>query len=183
MEGHEHKAFIPYAKGIKNEKNDGIVRWVSDTAVELDGSSVKVGRTGERIPYAFLVVATGSGTGIGLPSRVDATEKSEGIDSLRKMQGSIASAENIVVVGGGAAGVQLATDAKGKYRDKRVTLVHSRDAVMHRFGAVFQATALEGLRELGVDVVLGERMVEWREEEKVVLLRSGRRLECDFMVC
>lgn len=35
-------------------------------------------------------------------------------------------AKNIAVIGGGAVGVELATDIKSYYPEKSVTLVHSR---------------------------------------------------------
>ncbi|KAI6780787.1 uncharacterized protein J7T54_001095 [Emericellopsis cladophorae] len=85
---------------------------------------------------------------VGLPSRVNATDKAEGMKLLREFQTSIQIAKRIVVVGGGAAGVELATDAKSKYPDKHVTLVHSRNAPMHLWASRLQKAALEGLERL-----------------------------------
>lgn len=129
-----------------------------------------------------MVIATGSGVGMSLPSRVGSTDKAEGIQLLRNFQQRIKAAKNLVVVGGGAAGVELATDAKDQYPDKNVTLIHSRDAVMNRFGHDLQAGALAGLKDLGIEVILGERTTSETPVDGFVTLRSGRKVACDFMV-
>ncbi|KPA35403.1 apoptosis-inducing factor, partial [Fusarium langsethiae] len=139
---------------------------------------------GEEIPYEYLVVATGSEVEEGLPSRVNHTEKGEGVRRLREMQAAVKAAKSIVVVGGGAAGVEVATDAKDLYPEKKVTIVHSRDALMHRFGKDLQEEALKWMKQLEVDVILGERVVAEDANAGTVTLRSGTVLECDkFINC
>ncbi|XXH04276.1 hypothetical protein Hte_010690 [Hypoxylon texense] len=186
-EGHEHKAFIPYGGYLPAgslEADGGKVAWIRDRVarVERDAVTLEGGASGERIPYAFLVVATGSGAADSLPSRVPAGDKADGLELLRQMQRRIKEAKDLVVVGGGAAGVELATDAKSKYPEKKVTLVHSRAAVMHRFGPRLQAAALDGCKELGIEVITGDRVVGEDKEKGVAVLKSGREIVCDFLV-
>ena len=145
-------------------------------------TSVSLRDSKEIIPYEFLLVATGSDGGGGLPSRVGAEGKTAGMELVRGVQKRIADSQKIVVVGGGAVGVEVATDAKGKYPHKEIVLVHSRQAVMHRFGPELQAAALKALKELGVVVVLGERVESEDTEAATVLLSSGRKVACDFLV-
>ncbi|RYP68220.1 hypothetical protein DL769_005560 [Monosporascus sp. CRB-8-3] len=183
VKDHEHKAYIPYG-GYLGAAAPGVLRWIQDHAVCASHNSVRLS-SGEEVPYAFLIVATGSGTGSSgdsLPSRVDADGKKDGIQKLKDMQLKIEKARNLVVVGGGAAGVELATDTKDKYPEKEVVLVHSRDGVMHRFGPELQAAAMDGLRELGVDVITGERVVGHDAKSGFVTLKSGRRVECDVLI-
>lgn len=111
-----------------------------------------------------------------------AGDKAEGVELMRQMQRRIKEAKDLVVVGGGAAGVELATDAKSKYPEKKVTLVHSRAAVMHRFGPRLQAAALDGIKELGIDVITGDRVVSEDKEKGVAVLKSGKEIVCDFLV-
>ncbi|RYP41187.1 hypothetical protein DL767_001191 [Monosporascus sp. MG133] len=183
VKDHEDKAFIPYG-GYLGTAGPGVLRWTQDHVVSASRDSVRLS-SGEEVPYEFLIVATGSGTGSSgdsLPSRVDADGKKDGIQKLKDMQLKIEKARNLVVVGGGAAGVELATDAKDKYPEKKVVIVHSRDAVMHRFGPALQAAAMDGLRELGVDVITGERVVGHDAKSGFVTLKSGRRVECDVLI-
>ncbi|RYP42971.1 hypothetical protein DL768_010149 [Monosporascus sp. mg162] len=183
VKDHEHKAFIPYG-GYLGAAAPGVLRWTQDHVVCASRDSVRLS-SGEEIPYAFLIVATGSGSGSSgdsLPSRVDADGKKDGIQKLKDMQLKVEKARNLVVVGGGAAGVELAADAKDKYPEKKVVIVHSRDAVMHRFGPGLQTTAMDGLRELGVDVITGERVVGHDAKSGFVTFKSGRRVECDVLI-
>lgn len=180
VEGHEDKAFIPYGPYLR-QVPDGVLRWIQARALRITKNSVLLSG-GEEIPYAFLVVATGAGATDTLPSRVNADDKTEGVAKLRDIQIRIKVARNLVVVGGGAAGVELATDAKSRYPEKTVVLVHSRDNVMHRFGPKLQNAAMDGLRDLGVEVITGDRLMGEDKERGVVMLRSGREIQCDFLV-
>jgi NADH dehydrogenase FAD-containing subunit len=185
--GHEHKAFVPYGGYVSKAPKDGL-RWVKDW-VDLveEGQGERKGyvalrSSGERIPYDFLVVATGSGIKDGLPSRVNETEKFEGIKLMQEMQRGIREAQTIVVVGGGASGVEVATDAKCLHPAKRVVLVHSRNALMHRFGIRLQDAALQGCESLGVEVMLNDRVISHDPSTGLVTLKSGLTIHCDKYV-
>ncbi|KAH6984599.1 hypothetical protein BKA56DRAFT_717137 [Ilyonectria sp. MPI-CAGE-AT-0026] len=179
--GHERKAFIPYGPNLAGAP-EGAVHWVKDRVTSLTKSHVKLQDSGEDIPYEYLIIATGSAVEEGLPSRTNATEKLESMKRLQAMQKSIEGANKIVVVGGGAAGVEVATDAKSMYPDKTIVLVHSRKACMHRFGEGLQKAAREGFEKLGVEVILDERVVGEDKEAGTVTLRSGRVIECDLFI-
>ncbi|KAK3303902.1 uncharacterized protein B0T15DRAFT_494401 [Chaetomium strumarium] len=185
VEGHEHKAFIPYTPAFFARGPKGMVRWVRDRVTSVQRGYVIL-RSGEQIPYEFLIIATGStvgnSTSEGLPSRVGSEDKEKGVELLKAMQARIKAATRIVVAGGGAAGVELATDAKDQYPDKSVTLVHSRQAVMHRFGAGLQKATMEALERLGIEVVLGERVDLGSVDGESITLSSGRRIECDCFI-
>ncbi|KAK1640063.1 hypothetical protein BDP81DRAFT_390820 [Colletotrichum phormii] len=181
IEGHEHKTFIPYGPHLPAGL-EKVVRWVHDRVSTITENIVTIQGTGENIPYSYMVIATGSGVGMSLPSRVGSTDKAGGTKLLQGFQQRIKAAKNLVVVGGGAAGVELATDAKDQYPDKDVTLIHSRGAIMNRFGHDLQAGALAGLKDLGVEVILGERTTSEEPVDGFVTLHSGRKVECDFMV-
>ncbi|KAI1296032.1 hypothetical protein F5Y03DRAFT_371148 [Xylaria venustula] len=179
--GHEHKAFIPY-RGNVHDNPAGILRWVKDRVSSISEKSVQLEESGEVIPYDILVVATGSGVEKGLPSRVNATDKREGMKLMQEMQQKIKIAQVIVVVGGGAAGVEVATHAQHLYPDKKVILVHSHEAVMNRFGRGLQEAALNGLQSLGVEVIMQDRLVQEAPTPGTILLKSGREIQCDLVV-
>lgn len=180
VKDHEHKAFIPYGGYVSGAP--GAVKWIQDRVMSIDKTHVQLKESGEAIPYDYLVIATGSDVKDGLPSRVNHTEKSEGVKLLRGVQQGIEDAKTVVVVGGGAAGVEVATDAKDLYPDKHIILVHSRSAVMQRFGKRLQNDAKEGLERLGVELILEDRVINEDAVAKTVTLRSGRVIPCDLFV-
>ncbi|KAL7951742.1 FAD/NAD(P)-binding domain-containing protein [Trichoderma barbatum] len=181
VQGHEHKAFIPYG-GYLTGATEGSFRWIKDKVIDIDGTTVKLQDSDEVIPYEFLAIATGSGVEYGLPSRVNNTDKLEGMKLLQEMQKRIKSAQTVAVIGGGAAGVEVATDAKALYPDKHIILIHSRSAVMHRFGEGLQTAAREGLERLGVELILDERVMYQDTGVGAITLRSGRTVKCDLYI-
>ena len=181
IEGHEYKAFIPYG-GYFAGVPKGAVRWIRDRVISVGRTSVTLRDGKQDIDYDFLVVATGSTVSYGLPSRVGSEDKAEGVEFLRGVQQRVKNATRIVVAGGGAAGVEVATDAKGAYPDKSVTLVHSRGTVMHRFGPGLQTGAMEAIKKLGIEVILNEKVITPDASGGFVTLSSGRDIECDCYV-
>ncbi|KAI9732626.1 MAG: hypothetical protein M1834_003962 [Cirrosporium novae-zelandiae] len=153
VRGHESTAFIPFS-GIADGAPTGVFTHVQDKATCVRDDVVELA-SGAVIPYEYLAIATG--TAMGPPARVFATEKKEGCEELKRMQRVIEKAERIAVVGGGAVGVQLACDIKSYHPGKRVVLVHSREKLLNRFGDRLHAYAIKALQELGVEVVLSER--------------------------
>ncbi|KAG6141427.1 hypothetical protein E4U22_007237 [Claviceps purpurea] len=67
----------------------------------------------------------------------------------------------IVVVGGGAVGIEMAAELKMVKPHLRVTLVHSRDRLLssEALSEECKEKALELLREAGVEVLLGHRLL------------------------
>jgi NADH dehydrogenase FAD-containing subunit len=154
MTGHEHMAFIPYG-GVAAGAPAGIFTHIQDTVVEVTENQVLLA-SGDKVDYAYLAIATGSSQ--PLPVQVSATERGDGCRELQGVQEAIESSQKIAVVGGGAVGIQLASDIKDFYPDKDVTLVHSRGQLLNRFGKRLQDYALSALRdELKVRVLLNER--------------------------
>ncbi|KAF8839199.1 FAD/NAD(P)-binding domain-containing protein [Paxillus ammoniavirescens] len=84
--------------------------------------------------------------------------KLEGVSLLRSRQRKIEEARNVVVVGGGALGIQFASDLAAIHPRKRVTLLHSRSRLLPKFDEALGDEVLQGLQELGVHVILGERL-------------------------
>ncbi|RYP81240.1 hypothetical protein DL769_002070 [Monosporascus sp. CRB-8-3] len=154
MTGHEHEAFIPY-DGVARGAPAGIFRRIQDTAVGLTENQVLL-ESGDKIDYAYLAIATGSSQ--PLPVQVAATERIDACYELQGVQEIIKTSHKIAVVGGGAVGVELASDIKDFYPDKDVTLIHSHGQLMNRFGKRLGDYALSALQdELKIRVLLNER--------------------------
>ncbi|KAK0536093.1 hypothetical protein OC835_002165 [Tilletia horrida] len=133
------------------------------------------------IPYTHLVYALGSH--LPDPLRTEARTKQQGMHWMREIQERVTDAEDIVLVGGGALGVQFASDIASVHgtattephescrssveepstqqkekKKKKITLIHSRAHLLPNFDERIHEIALRRLEALGVNVVLGERL-------------------------
>ncbi|KAM0724018.1 hypothetical protein Q7P37_001009 [Cladosporium fusiforme] len=178
--GHEKFAFIPY-DGIAKGAPSGIFELVRGqaTSISLQGVSIK---DGELIPYAYLVIATG--TSSTAPAKLESTNRDSAINELKTFQDNIHRAKKIAVVGGGAVGVELAADIKSWYAEKDVTLVHSRAVLLHRFGARLQEHVKARLQKLGIEIILGQRpaVLPRSENGSQSLSFDGRKTAYDLVV-
>ncbi|XP_077987912.1 ferroptosis suppressor protein 1-like isoform X2 [Glandiceps talaboti] len=149
------RTLIPYNKTFGDDFKRGAVMSIdpATNTVTLDN--------GETIPFTHLYIATGSkGPFPGkltTPLKVSLEEGKAMYDGISKQ---IEAADNIVLVGGGAVGVELAgeiaTDYAGK---KQVTLIHPHQKIADpNTNDKFQANLKGQLENLGVKLVLGERV-------------------------
>ncbi|KAJ7684026.1 FAD/NAD-P-binding domain-containing protein [Mycena rosella] len=141
--GAAHKPFVPFTNAF-HAAPPGSTSIINGTASQVLPDKVVL-QSGESIPYEYLVMATGTGF---LPLLVLG----------KAIQERVKDSANLVVVGGGASGVQLATDAKEFYPSKTVTLIHSRDRLMNRFHPKLHSIVMEKLDAAGINVILGQRV-------------------------
>ena len=70
------------------------------------------------------------------------------------------AAQKIVIIGGGAAGVELSGDIRDDYKTKDVTLIHPREILVNdKVNESFQDTIKTRLKTLGVKTILGSWIV------------------------
>lgn len=161
------------------------VTHVRSCVTSLTSKSAKLAN-GENIPFDVCIVATGARTKIPALGR---TVFGEGtLAERRKMLADegkkLLSARNVLIVGGGAIGVEFAGDLaayarrEGKVID--VTLVHSGDHLVPELNAAGGAKVKAKLEKLGVKVVLSDKA----EERNGVwtLARSGEKIEVDTVI-
>ena len=183
LTGHEHTAFIPY-DGVAKGAPAGIFTRIQDRAVTIMENQVLLA-SGDRIDYAYLAIATGSSQ--PLPVQVASTERDEACRELQGIQQTIKAGQKIAIVGGGAVGVELASDIKDFYPDKQVTLIHSRDRLMNHFGKRIGDYALTALEdELKIRVLLNERPTMPAAgnfaREAYLMFSDGREEQFDLIV-
>jgi NADH dehydrogenase FAD-containing subunit len=134
-----------------------IVQSNNAAAAQVTGAKKKLWSVDSvSIPYSHLVYALGSH--LPDPLRTEARTKRDGISWMRDIQNRVKASQEIVLVGGGALGVEFASDIKSVHPEKKVTLIHSRMQLLPNFDKGVHDVALQTLQGLGVNVVLGERL-------------------------
>ncbi|KAJ2070327.1 hypothetical protein IW146_005511 [Coemansia sp. RSA 922] len=133
------------------------IRIVSGTVAEITADKVLLSN-GDSYSFDYLLIALGLSrfAPIGLRS----STKAKYIEEIAESHAQILAAQSVAVVGGGAVGLELAADIKSDFPEKQVTLIHSRALpVPGPFKDEFRHMVVDIMQEIGVDLVLGERVV------------------------
>ncbi|MBN1275628.1 FAD-dependent oxidoreductase [Candidatus Woesearchaeota archaeon] len=168
------------------EKNG--IDTVTDEAIKIDLASHRVDlkQSGEA-RYGKLILATGSTPilppikGVGLPG-VHAIHKEMGY--LKQLKEAVLRATNIIIIGGGFIGVELA-DEIARHEGKRVTIIElERQLLPNSFDEEFSKRAEEQLLRTGVQLRLGVKAEEiiGEEEAREVILSTQERLPADLII-
>lgn len=168
--GYENVAVIPLNKVLKRKTSTFLQGEV--TKVEPSNQSVEVrlpdGST-ESVRYDSLVLAMGMKHGYGqLPDQ--GLSKDEMLSFLRNEQARIAAAHSIVVIGGGALGIESASQIKATHPSKDVQLYHSSTKLLSSAKPAvsdeFSERCKEKMEEMGIKVHLGEGRLSQEEVAK-----------------
>ncbi|KAJ7187262.1 hypothetical protein C8R46DRAFT_936371 [Mycena filopes] len=210
LPGHEHKAFIPYTNifalppasthRTKHVFLTAHVRSLTPRAVVLSRAFPEhgIGEDGV-LGFEYAVYALGShmppplnlwgptdretkNENVRHATTAYGGSKKEGIAWLKGRQATIAGAGSVLVVGGGALGIQFATDIAAVYPTKTVTLLHSRARLLPRFDAAMHTEILQALHALDVSAILNERLDTSSTAPGVARTTSGRAIPADLVL-
>ncbi len=126
------------------------VTGVSDGAVQLSD--------GRELGADAVVLTTGAR--VSTPP-IEGLEHAHGLrtaEDAKLLRGLISSSESLVIIGGGATGVQLAGAAAIAHRGLRIHLLESRDRLLAELPAELGSGANRILRDRGVHVELGNEV-------------------------
>jgi 3-phenylpropionate/trans-cinnamate dioxygenase ferredoxin reductase subunit len=191
----------PLSKGVLTGQQavDGLLlasaaQWAAEGIAVETGRAVRaihaaerVAETsdGERLPYDFLVVATG-----GRPRPLPVTGAAEcgalylrGMDDALAIRARLAPGVRLCVVGGGVIGLELAASAR--QLGAEVSLVESASTLLARVAPPLLGTWMaEQHRSHGVNLLLRNEVVRMRRKGEGIAVetRDGRSLQADLVV-
>ncbi|KAK4229201.1 hypothetical protein QBC38DRAFT_543532 [Podospora fimiseda] len=179
---HEHKSFIPYTSLFPSSSPHKIIHAratslsVNPNLLQLDRSIPFSNSTSStEIPFDYLIAATG--TTLSFPGTMPFDSKPASIKSLQSYQEQIARTDSVLIIGGGAVGVQMACDTKEIYPEKKVVLVHSRERVMKGYEKGLDEVIQRRFKELGVDFFGGKRV---KIPEGGFTFEEGKEIEVEM---
>lgn len=97
------------------------------------------------------------------------------ISWLKAAQARVQKSESVIVVGGGALGIQIASDIAAVHPTKRVTLIHSRKQLLPIYPLELHERVMEFLSKLGVSVVLDSRL-SWESMQQDIRDEQNQRI-------
>ncbi|KAI0738290.1 iron uptake cluster protein [Daedaleopsis nitida] len=183
LPGHEHKAFIPYTNPFPEH---GISD--SDRTLHFD---FLVYALGSHLPSPINLWGPVADGDVDKADVLDVTRgtKAGGIAWLKSFQKRIERASSVLVVGGGALGIQYATDIAEIHPATKVTLLHSRHRLLPRYDEAMHSEIISSLSALNVHTVLGDRLdlsslseKKSRNGERVVRTQSGREIAAELVL-
>ncbi|RAH67820.1 FAD/NAD(P)-binding domain-containing protein [Aspergillus aculeatinus CBS 121060] len=137
------------------------------------------------LDYDFLVVGTGLRR--HWPTVPVATTKSEYAMQAGRYIDRLRACDSVVVIGGGAVGIEMAAEIKHRYPTKQVALVHSRSALLSSepVPTEFQYQVLQVAQLGGVNVMLKNRVLSVTKglgNTKMIKLEDGNHLTADEVI-
>ncbi|NXF89578.1 AIFM2 factor, partial [Eubucco bourcierii] len=181
--GFAKKTFISYSVTFGDSFRQGKVVGIDPERQQVLLSD------GEELHYSHLILATGSDG--PFPGKFnEIVDMESAIQTYEDMVKEIEKSERILVVGGGAAGVEMAAEIKTEYPAKEVTLVHSKVALADAelLDSVRQEVK-EILLRKGVHLLLGEKVDNMEnltpnqfQKDTVVRTEKGTEVVVDMVI-
>lgn len=185
--------FIPYDNafdGIDNATlKHGHVKSINYSSKEImfqAGGDEEKSTDTNIIKYDYLVLATGST--YPAPIQPETNNQDELIESYRETAQKIKNCESILIIGGGAVGVEMAGEIKSFHPNKKVTLLDRNDGLFSSQNVPkMRKPAKDTLEAMGVEVVLGEDLTESVTSTEFVkktltTTKSGKVIESDAQI-
>lgn len=104
---YEHKAFIPYSGVFAASPNKDSHAIVQAKVISLKPKELTLDREwqgSKQLPFEYLVAATG--TRLASPGTMPSDEKRHSVDYLKQYNQGIKNSKSVLIIGGGAVGVQ-----------------------------------------------------------------------------
>lgn len=137
---------VTIIRGSVSEVAAGLV-----TINEFGASSHRVA------PFDILIIASGANYGSALFRPVGGTADERHLH-YRSIQEKISRAQRVLIVGGGAIGVETAGELAEDYPGKSITLIDAAPDILGRISPKLRAWAREYFEKHGVRLVLGTRL-------------------------
>ncbi|KAG6909524.1 hypothetical protein DXG01_017081 [Tephrocybe rancida] len=172
--------FLPYDKIFLNGNGKFVEGKVVSFEASKEGGSVTL-ESGEKIDYHILVLSQGA-TWQGPPAFP--TTDSGVKEHLSSIHSKLVNAKDIVLVGGGAVGIELAGEIKDEWPDKKVTIVHGDKFLLNpSYPDKVRKSAAASATARGINLLLDEYINEPDTKEvQGISTASGKQLKSADLV-
>ncbi|KAF4043303.1 Pyridine nucleotide-disulfide oxidoreductase [Phytophthora infestans] len=193
-----NKMSVPYDNAIPKNATK-FVRMVRGVATQISANSNEVlyraidsndreSSETTALHFDYLVLAMSSTYTVPIKQDIHDYARSVTEAKLREVRGHIESAKKVLVVDGGAVGVEVAAEIKSKFPNKTVTILDANTKLISgsNLRDKFYVKLNASLAELGVEVILGERLTEKLTgngfEKRTLRTTKGTAIESDIQL-
>lgn len=186
------KICIPFDNVFKDCSN-AEMKFASVDSVEYEDRTVTFTPNSgnqETISYDYLIIATGSSYPTPIKPSSEKNSSQEDIEEqFRNTAQNIKDSERILIVGGGAVGIEMAGELKSFYPEKKVMLIDTHDELLSKQNVPkLRKPVHKALVDLGVEVILGQRLKERFSSHqfgtKSLVTEAGLTIESDAqLIC
>ncbi|KAH8674207.1 hypothetical protein BX600DRAFT_509393 [Xylariales sp. PMI_506] len=139
------------------------VRFIHGSVVKVtcEDRVAKISVKGREVSYKYDFFISATGLRRAWPAVPQSQTREEYLKEAGAHIDSVTNSKNpILVIGGGAVGVEMAAELKICYPDLKVILAHSRDKILSAepLPDAFKDRSLRAVQEAGVDVLLEHRL-------------------------
>ncbi|CAA7268504.1 unnamed protein product [Cyclocybe aegerita] len=136
--------------------------------------------SGEKVIYDVLVVCTGS----SFDGHLAFPNDEEGFkEHVTKWRAKIKESNDIVIVGGGAVGIELSGEIKDFHPMKNVTIVQANPLLLSDlYPNRYRIDLEKRLRRRGINMIFDEAVGNSGEHHPTLKLRSGTEIPCDLLI-
>ncbi|KAM0750512.1 FAD/NAD(P)-binding domain-containing protein [Meredithblackwellia eburnea MCA 4105] len=189
--GWEDKTTAPVAKIFGKGSRHIVIG--SNKVVGLTGSSAKLESEhpefGFEVPFDYAVIATGSTYAFPARPPPSARTIKAAVDATKGLQADIKNAKSILVLGGGATGIEFAGEVKAQYPSKPVTIATSGPSLMYHPGLApkLGKNLQSQLESLGAKVAVNSRvntagLTSGPIASRTFTLGDGSSVEADYVM-
>lgn len=136
----------------------------------------------QTLKYDYVILATGATYTAPISPTPQEWTLSDRFKGWQAAHVKLKQAQSVIVLGGGAVGVELAAEIVDFFPDKSITLLDAQSSLVPLFPKYVGKYAQQWLKQRGVTVLLGQSLQSWTDTE--CTLQDGTVLQADMVyVC
>jgi NADH dehydrogenase FAD-containing subunit len=166
-----HKLKIDYKNCLPNTKI------IIDTVKKVNVNTVIT--KSKSISFDILVITTGIDYPIFLKNKENVYVLKSGDDALN-IANKIETAKDVLIVGAGLIGSEVAAEIKTKAPNKRVIIVHPYKKILKRMSDDASSYTIKFLEKNGAELILEEKVVD--HTDNIFITNKGRKIKADLCI-